>query len=56
VKYQVLTAADMKMKAFWDFAPCNLVGCEAARHSIPEGCHFALGFLIMMKFVHVLLL
>jgi hypothetical protein len=28
LRFQVLTAASMKIRAFWDAAPCNLVGAD----------------------------
>jgi hypothetical protein len=28
MRFQVLTAASMKMEAFWDIAPCSLVGVD----------------------------
>jgi hypothetical protein len=28
VRFQVLTAASMKIRAFWDVAPCSLVGVD----------------------------
>jgi hypothetical protein len=37
VRYQVLTAASMKMTAFWDIAPCSLAEiyrCSSAAHCL----------------------
>jgi hypothetical protein len=28
MRFQILTAASMKMRAFWDIAPCSLVGID----------------------------
>jgi hypothetical protein len=28
VRFQVLTAASMKIRAFWDVAPCSLIGVD----------------------------
>jgi hypothetical protein len=28
VRFQVLTAASMKIRAFWDMAPCSLVAVD----------------------------
>jgi hypothetical protein len=51
MRFQVLTEASMKMAAFWDVAPCNLVKVEETSvHSyettlryIPKGCRIQLG-------------
>jgi hypothetical protein len=54
VRFEVLTAASMKMTVFWYIAPCSLVeidrrfrgayclhnqGSAPTRRNIPEGCH-----------------
>jgi hypothetical protein len=26
MRFQILTAANMKIRAFWDIAPCSLIG------------------------------
>jgi hypothetical protein len=54
VRFHVITAASMKMTAFWDIALCSLMALmteavrtsetsvyfETARCCIPESCHF----------------
>jgi hypothetical protein len=40
VRFQVLTAAGMKMAVFWVVAPCSLVEvCDIARRNNPEDSH-----------------
>jgi hypothetical protein len=39
VRFQVLTAANMKMTVFWDVAPCSLVVRHTTRRSNPEHSH-----------------
>jgi hypothetical protein len=42
VRFQVITAANMKMRAFWDTAPCLLL-----QDYIPKGSHFQEHFMFI---------
>jgi hypothetical protein len=43
VRFQVLTAASMKIRVFWDIPPCSLVGLDrrfrGAYFPHPQGRH-----------------
>jgi hypothetical protein len=41
VTFQVLTAASMKMTAFWDIAPCRLI--EVDKHEIAFEYRYSFG-------------
>jgi hypothetical protein len=45
VRFQVLTAASMKMTVFWDVAPRSLVDTDqqTSQSNIPEGSHLQQG-------------